>query len=123
MSVPRTAGKLIFNYCGLQVIKLFHRKVHPESSIAERESKNLNRNKVSKAPYNDDDYTDGDQIHQDKNNRWFRQGSRSKAAGGTHDYETISKLPQSGLTGCTAASAYGEHWIKTDADCKYYAPL
>ncbi|XVF60010.1 hypothetical protein PTKIN_Ptkin08bG0008100 [Pterospermum kingtungense] len=99
-----------------KVIKLFHRKVHPESSIAERESKNLHGNKVTKASYNDDDYADGDHIlHQDKDNRMFPQGSKSKA-GGIHGYETISKLPQSGLTGCTAASAYGEHWIKTDAD-------
>ncbi|XVF13889.1 hypothetical protein REPUB_Repub09cG0008100 [Reevesia pubescens] len=97
-----------------KVIKLFHRKVHPESSIAERESKNLHKKKMNNAPYNDDDYTDGDQIHQDKDNMWFPQGSRSKA--GIENYKTISKPPQCGLTGCTAASENGEHWIKTDAD-------
>ncbi|XVE67668.1 hypothetical protein DITRI_Ditri09bG0006500 [Diplodiscus trichospermus] len=101
-----------------KVIKLFHRKVHPESSIAERESKSLHRNKMKKAPCNDDDYTDGDRIRQDKDKRWFPQGSRSKAG----KYETTSKLPQYGLTACAAAGANGEHWIKTDADCKYYAP-
>ncbi|XP_022740657.1 protein LAZY 1 [Durio zibethinus] len=100
-----------------KVIKLFHRKVHPESSVAERESKNLQRNKMNNAPYNDghgDDYTDGELMHQDKDNRWFLQISRSKA--GKENYKTISKLPQYGLTGCTAASENGEHWIKTDAD-------
>ncbi|XWS30520.1 hypothetical protein CRYUN_Cryun24cG0124900 [Craigia yunnanensis] len=102
-----------------KVTKLFPRKVHPESSIAERESKKLHRNKMNNAPYNDDDYTDGDQNHQDKDNRWFPQASRSKA--GIQDCKTISKLPQYGLTGCTAASANGEYWIKTDADCKYYS--
>ena len=107
-----------FNQCGLQVIKLFHRKIHPESSIAEREFKNLHRNKIN-APYNDGDYTDGEQMHQDKDKKLFPQGSRPKA--GTQNYKFISKLHRYGVTDYTAASANGEHWIKTDANCKYYA--
>ncbi|XWS43990.1 hypothetical protein CRYUN_Cryun15aG0006400 [Craigia yunnanensis] len=97
-----------------KVIKLFHRKIHPESFIAEREFSNLHRNKMTNAPYNDGDYTDGEQMHQDKDNKWFPQGSMPKA--GTQNYKSISKLPQYGVTDCTAASANGEHWIKTDAD-------
>lgn len=84
----------------MQVIKLFHRKIHPENSIAERESK------MNNAPYGDNDYTGG---------------SRSKAGLGKNNKKTISKLPQFELTACTAATENGEHWIKTDADCKYYA--
>ncbi|XWS32620.1 hypothetical protein CRYUN_Cryun22dG0005800 [Craigia yunnanensis] len=97
-----------------KVIKLFHRKIHPESSIAEREFKNLHRNKMNNAPYNDGEYTDGEQMHQDKDKKWFPQRSRSKT--GIQNYKSISKLPQYGVNGCTAASANGEHWIKTDAD-------
>ncbi|PPS05153.1 hypothetical protein GOBAR_AA15509 [Gossypium barbadense] len=85
-----------------KVIKLFHRKIHPENSIAERESK------MNNAPYSDNDYTGGDNMR-------FPQGSRSKAGLGNNK-KTISKLPQYGLTGCTAATENGEHWIKTDAD-------
>ncbi|KAK8978840.1 hypothetical protein V6N11_034748 [Hibiscus sabdariffa] len=90
---------------GLQVIKLFHRKIHPESSIAEGGSK------MNNAPYN------VDQIQQAKDNTRFPQGSRSMA--GLRNGNTISKLPQYGVAGCIAASENGEHWIKTDADCKY----
>ncbi|MBA0750641.1 hypothetical protein Gogos_002044 [Gossypium gossypioides] len=85
------------------VIKLFHRKIHPENSIAERESK------MNNAPYSDNDYTGGDNMR-------FPQGSRSKAGLGNNNKKTISKLPQYGLTRCTAATENGEHWIKTDAD-------
>ncbi|KAA3464179.1 WRKY transcription factor-like protein [Gossypium australe] len=88
-----------------KVIKLFHRKIHPENSIAERESK------MNNAPYSDNDYTGGDNMR-------FPQGSRSKAGLGNNNKKTISKLPQYGLTGCTAATENGEHWIKTDADCE-----
>ncbi|KAB1669517.1 hypothetical protein ES319_1Z036600v1 [Gossypium barbadense] len=76
-----------------KVIKLFHRKIHPENSIAERESK------MNNAPYSDNDYTGGDNMR-------FPQGSRSKAGLGNNK-KTISKLPQYGLTGCTAATEMG----------------
>ncbi|XP_021299319.1 protein LAZY 1 [Herrania umbratica] len=96
-----------------KVIKLFHRKIHPESSIAERQSKNLHTDKMNNAPYDDGEYTDGQQVQQGKGHRRLPQGSWSKE--GTQNYKTISKLPQYGLTGFTAG-ANGEHWIKTDAD-------
>ncbi|KAK9037225.1 hypothetical protein V6N11_022144 [Hibiscus sabdariffa] len=91
-----------------KVIKLFHRKIHPESSIAERESKKKN------AHYNVNDYTNGEQFQKAKCNMWFPQGSRSEA--GLGNKKTISKLPQYSLAGCAAASENGEHWIKADAD-------
>ncbi|GMJ04358.1 LAZY 1 [Hibiscus trionum] len=99
-----------------KVIKLFHRKVHPESSIADKEPKKLHRKKMNNAPYAEDEYTDGDQIQHHKDNKWFPQGLSSMA--GPRDYETISELPKYELVDSTAASANGEHWIKTDADCK-----
>ncbi|XVE84182.1 hypothetical protein DITRI_Ditri16bG0149400 [Diplodiscus trichospermus] len=103
-----------------KVIKLFHRKIHPESSVAEREFKSMHRNEMNNATYNDGDYTDGGQMHQDKDKKWFPQGSRSKE--GNQNYKSIAKLSQYGVTGCTAASANGEHWIRTDADCTCYIP-
>ncbi|KAL4354665.1 hypothetical protein GQ457_06G040690 [Hibiscus cannabinus] len=78
-----------------KVIKLFHRKVHPESSIADRESKKLHGKKMN-------------------NDKLFPGGLRSMA--GPRDCKTISELPKYELDGSTAATAYGEHWIKTDAD-------
>ncbi|OMO85423.1 hypothetical protein CCACVL1_10192 [Corchorus capsularis] len=97
-----------------KVIKLFHRKIHPESSIAEKESKQLHMNKMNDAPHYNGDYSeDGKQIHHNKDNRLFPLGSRAKE--GIQNYKTISKLPLYQLNGFTA-TANGEHWIKTDAD-------
>ncbi|KAE8705062.1 hypothetical protein F3Y22_tig00110430pilonHSYRG00195 [Hibiscus syriacus] len=99
-----------------KVIKLFHRKIYPESSIAERELTQLDRNKMKNPPYNDGNYTNGEQMHQDKVKNWFSQRSMSEV--GIHSYKSISVVPQPQyrVTGSTAASSNGEHWIKTDAD-------
>ncbi|KAK8644120.1 hypothetical protein V6N13_123435 [Hibiscus sabdariffa] len=97
-----------------KVIKLFHRKVHPESSITGRESKQMHRKKMNIAPHTENEYSDGDQIQQHKDNNWFGQGLRSMA--GPQENKTISELPIYELADCTAASANREHWIKTDAD-------
>ncbi|KAK8687175.1 hypothetical protein V6N13_086006 [Hibiscus sabdariffa] len=96
-----------------KVIKLFHRKVHPESSIADRESKKLHVKKMNNAPCGEDEYTDRDQIQQNKD-KLFPGELRSMV--GPRDCKTISELPKYELAGCTAATANGEHWIKTDAD-------
>ncbi|TYJ13857.1 hypothetical protein E1A91_A10G078400v1 [Gossypium mustelinum] len=101
--------------CGLQVTRLFHRKIHPESSIAERESKVQHKNEMNNTPYNDGDSTDGEQMHQVEVKNWFSQGSTSRA--GTQNYKSsVMPQPQYGVTGCTAASSNGAHWIKTEAD-------
>ncbi|TYG97999.1 hypothetical protein ES288_A10G082700v1 [Gossypium darwinii] len=101
--------------CGLQVTRLFHRKIHPESSIAERESKVQHKNEMNNTPYNDGDSTDGEQMHQVEVKNWFSQGSTSRA--GTQNYKSsVMPQPQYGVTGCTAASSNGAHRIKTEAD-------
>ncbi|KAH1047910.1 hypothetical protein J1N35_038694 [Gossypium stocksii] len=99
-----------------QVTRLFHRKIHPESSIAERESKVQHKNEMNNTPYNDGDSTDGEQMHQVEVKNWFSQGSTSRA--GTQNYKSFSVMPQPqyGVTGCIAASSNGAHWIKTEAD-------
>ncbi|KAK8331516.1 hypothetical protein V6Z11_A10G079900 [Gossypium hirsutum] len=98
-----------------KVTRLFHRKIHPESSIAERESKVQHKNEMNNTPYNDGDSTDGEQMHQVEVKNWFSQGSTSRA--GTQNYKSsVMPQPQYGVTGCTAASSNGAHWIKTEAD-------
>nr|KJB70677.1 hypothetical protein B456_011G086600 [Gossypium raimondii] len=99
-----------------KVTRLFHRKIHPESSIAERELKAQHKNEMNNTPYNDGDSTDGEQMHQVEVKNWFSQGSTSRA--GTQNYKSFSVMPQPqhGVTGCTAASSNGAHWIKTEAD-------
>ncbi|TYG97998.1 hypothetical protein ES288_A10G082700v1 [Gossypium darwinii] len=98
-----------------KVTRLFHRKIHPESSIAERESKVQHKNEMNNTPYNDGDSTDGEQMHQVEVKNWFSQGSTSRA--GTQNYKSsVMPQPQYGVTGCTAASSNGAHRIKTEAD-------
>ncbi|TYH09751.1 hypothetical protein ES288_A07G121900v1 [Gossypium darwinii] len=89
-----------FNF---QVIKVFH----PESSIANKESKRLQRQKTNNTPYSEHEYTDGDQISQHKDNRCVPLGLKSME--GTEVYKTISKPPQYEF-------ACWVYWIKTDVD-------
>lgn len=89
---------------------MFHRKIHPENSIAEKELKTRN-NKFSSNPYGGGHVEGG----LDKDNRSCLPGSKSKDQ---IQYKTSIKLPQYGLRG-SASSGNREHWIKTDADCKY----
>ncbi|PPR99703.1 hypothetical protein GOBAR_AA20961 [Gossypium barbadense] len=106
---------IIKEYKEQKVTRLFHRKIHPESSIAERESKVQHKNEMNNTPYNDGDSTDGEQMHQVEVKNWFSQGSTSRA--GTQNYKSsVMPQPQYGVTGCTAASSNGAHRIKTEAD-------
>ncbi|KAJ4729489.1 Protein LAZY 1 [Melia azedarach] len=90
-----------------KVIQMFHRKIHPENSIAEKELKTRN-NKFSSNPYGGGHVEGG----LDKDNRSCLPGSKSKDQ---IQYKTSIKLPQYGLRG-SASSGNREHWIKTDAD-------
>lgn len=90
---------------------MFHRKIHPENFIAEKELKSRT-NKISSIPYHG--------VHTDRglknDNRSSPSGCESKEQ--TEYQKTNKMLSQYGLTGSTS-SANREHWIKTDADCKY----
>lgn len=94
---------------------MFHRKIHPENSIAERE---FNKSRRCKTIGNSSDgYRNGDLTHTTNNNRRFPWGSKSKE--GILCYENNSELPKNGLN-VSNSIRNGEHWIKTDADCKYH---
>lgn len=100
----------------MQVLRMFHRKIHPESSIAAREllkSEKCNLKNIR----NESGYTNGNLIHLGGDNRKFPQESKTKD--GKQYHKNQMKLPQHRL--CSSnLSGKGEHWIKTDADCTYY---
>lgn len=100
--------------CGMQVIRVFHRKIHPESSIAEREFVNSHKYKVKKAPSGS--YNNGDQMHLGEDNDAFTLEPMSKMRR-SHHYKTNLNPPQDGLHDSNLSAK--EHWIMTDADCKY----
>ncbi|KAJ0051503.1 hypothetical protein Pint_03027 [Pistacia integerrima] len=97
-----------------KVIQMFHRKIHPENSIAEKGFIKSHTKKINRNP-RDGSSVNGGLMHSDKNDKSFPQGSKSKE--GTQYYMTNIKWPQYGLKG-SASSGNREHWIKTDADCK-----
>lgn len=98
--------------CGMQVIRIFQKKIHPESSIAGREFVDSHKYKVKNAP--NGSYNNGDQMHLDEDNDGFTLGSMSNMR--IPCCKTNLNPPQDGLHGNLSAK---EHWIKTDADCKY----
>ncbi|KAH9743422.1 protein LAZY 1 [Citrus sinensis] len=93
-----------------KVIQMFHRKIHPEKSIAEKELKSRT-NKIKSSPY-EGVHTDGGL---DNDNKSSPPGCESKDQIEYHKIEKM--LSQYGLRGSTS-SGNREHWIKTDADCK-----
>ncbi|XP_031286816.1 protein LAZY 1-like, partial [Pistacia vera] len=95
-----------------KVIQMFHRKIHPENSIAEKGFIKSHTKKINRNP-RDGSSVNGGLMHSDKNDKSFPQGSKSKE--GTQYYMTNIKWPQYGLKG-SASSGNREHWIKTDAD-------
>lgn len=96
---------------------MFHRKIYPENST-EKECIKLHRKKIKGSTSCAGGYAaaDGGPEHSDKSKKRFPQGSKSKE--GAQYYMTNMKWPQFGLSSSTS-SGNREHWIKTDADCKY----
>ncbi|GKV26134.1 hypothetical protein SLEP1_g35485 [Rubroshorea leprosula] len=95
-----------------KVIKMFHRKIHPASSAAERELKKSKKYMINNTPQYGF-HLEGDQMHQDKDDCKFCQRHRSQE--GRQCCKTNSKQPQSMLAGSTS-SGNREHWIRTDAN-------
>nr|XP_023923282.1 protein LAZY 1 isoform X2 [Quercus suber] len=93
-----------------KVIRVFHRKINPESSIAERELVNSHKYKVKKAPSGS--YNNGDQMHLGEDNDAFTLEPMSKMR--SHRYKTNLNPPQDGLHDSNLSAK--EHWIMTDAD-------
>ncbi|KAJ4822159.1 hypothetical protein Tsubulata_020764 [Turnera subulata] len=89
-------------------LKMFHRKVHPESSMDEKDFTKSHKEKT-KAAWHQGNYNAG-LMHWDENRKFL---SDSKSMKGFQRYNNL-KLPQYADT-----STNGEYWIKTDADCKF----
>ncbi|KAK9272430.1 hypothetical protein L1049_002803 [Liquidambar formosana] len=98
-----------------KIQRIFHRKIHPESSTAAKEFKKSNKYEINNNPYNGG-YHNGDSSLPNEDNRRFSQESMSKE--GVKCHNTYSNLPQNGLSS-SGSSENREHWITTDAECKY----
>ena len=98
----------------MQVLKMFHRKVHPENPLAEKEFMKSHIDKTMNA-LNEGGYN-ADLMHQVKDKLKFLPGSKS--IDGIQCHKNNLKLPFYGHS-CSNSRANGEYWIKTDADCKY----
>lgn len=81
-------------HLGMQVLRKFHRKVHPEDTI--------NAKSVTKS-------------HKDKIKNLPRECFDEHC-------EINWNPPQDDLC-CSGSTGNNEHWIKTDAECKYYISL
>ena len=99
----------------MQVLRIFHRKIHPESSMAEREFVSPVKCQAKDTP-KDGGHTNGNLKHLGKDNRRFPQASMSME--GIH-YSTNKMIPpQLSNLSCNNLKGKGEHWIKIDDDCK-----
>lgn len=94
---------------------MFHRKVHPESSIATKKNvKPLKKENRKNMGYEGVD--SGGQMAPDEDIMIFPQKTLSKEK--IRLYKSQSNPPQFTLAGCDS-NGNREYWIKTDADCKY----
>ncbi|XP_020533546.1 protein LAZY 1 [Jatropha curcas] len=91
-----------------KVLRMLHRKVHPENPTAEKEFTTSRKEKIKM-----DLHHKADLVHQDEDNRKFLPGFKSVE--GIKWYKNNLKLSQYALGGCNS-SGNREHWIKTDAD-------
>ncbi|KAM7280626.1 hypothetical protein ACFE04_007760 [Oxalis oulophora] len=89
-----------------KVMQMFHRKVHPESSIAEKELYTTNI-----------EYTTN--VHSDGDDKWSPRGSKENAWDKFCESLELHKSEHSGYN----SSGNREHWINSDADCKYQSYL
>lgn len=94
---------------------MFHRKVHPESS--EAATQNPNKAHKNETKNNDVGNTSGDQFLSDEDIILIPQRATSKR--NIRRYKSQSNPTQFTLSSCDS-NENREHWIKTDADCKYY---
>ncbi|GMY13051.1 protein LAZY 1 isoform X2 [Fagus crenata] len=93
-----------------KVIRVFHKKIHPESSIAAREFVNSHKYKVKKAPSGG--YNNGDQMNLGEDNDGLTLEPMSKM--GIQCCKTNLNAPRDGLPDSNLSAK--EHWIMTDAD-------
>ena len=103
-------------FFSMQILQMFHRKVHPESSMAARISGKPHRNDIK----NKINYSNDDRVLPNEDIRVFPQRTLSKES--IQRFKSHSNSPQVTLSGIDS-NGNREHWIKTDADCKYTRTL
>ncbi|KAF7819400.1 protein LAZY 1-like [Senna tora] len=98
-----------------KVLRMFHRKVYPENSIKAKDFNNSHKGKIEKVPHDHSHVFTGDPARIDKS-RIFCPESRSRKW--SQHCET-NWIPPKYQPNCISADGNREHWIKTDADCKF----
>ena len=93
---------------------MFHRKIHPESSVAAREF--IKSKKQAKITPKEGDYTNGNLKHLGGYNGRLPQGSMPMKE--TQCSKNNKNSPQQNSLSCNNLRGKGEHWIKIDEDCK-----
>ncbi|XP_024031823.1 protein LAZY 1 [Morus notabilis] len=96
-----------------KVMRMFHRKIHPESSMAEREFVRSKKCKSKNTP-KEVGCASGNLIHLSGDNKRFPQGSMSME--GVHCSKKNVNSPQESSLNCNNLRGKGEHWIKIDDD-------
>ena len=95
---------------------MFHRKVHPENSTATQKSNKSYKTENKKKIINNGDNNYGDQVFPDEEIISYPKRALLKES--IRRYKSQSNPPQFTL-GSGDSNGNREHWIKTDADCKY----
>lgn len=96
---------------------MFHRKVYPESPIKGKDFIKYHKDKIKTVPHECfREYDNGSSTNPDKGKRFH---SDAKSRQWSQHCMTNFNPPQHGQI-CSSSTGNNEHWIKTDADCKYY---
>ena len=99
---------------------MFHRKVYPENTINAKDFIKSSKDKIKNVPHDychEDD--NGEPTNPDKGRRFH---SDTKSTKWSQHCETNWNPLQRRLS-CSTSTGNNEHWIKTDAECKYYISL
>lgn len=100
----------------MQILHMFHRKVHPESSTTTKKNDKPLKKENRKSMGYEGGADNGGQMVLDEDIMIFPQRNLSKEK--IRRYKSQSNPPQFTLGGCDS-NGNREYWIKTDADCKY----
>ncbi|CAL0323285.1 unnamed protein product [Lupinus luteus] len=97
-----------------KVLGMFHRKVYPENTMKAKDFIKSHKGKNKSVP---DEYDNGDLTNLEKS----RVHSDAKPRKWSQQCKSNCKSLQHGIS-CSSSIGNNEHWIKTDANCKYYTP-
>nr|KYP40927.1 hypothetical protein KK1_037720 [Cajanus cajan] len=101
----------------MQVLRMFNRKVYPESLINGKDFIKSDKGEIKNLPPESfHEYNNENSTNPEKGKR-FQSDTKSRKW--SQHYKTNWNPPQPGLI-CSSSTGNNEHWIKTDAECKYY---